>query len=105
RSRLGRKPERPSVAVIVEGLDAHRIPGAEQALAPAVPEREGEISGQAACARTSPMGVGPDQEVRVGVVAGMMQPSLERCPQLDAIVDAAVQDQAQVSRLVAQGLA
>src|SRR5439155_10510597 len=93
-----------SVGAVVKRADPQRVSGAEESAAPAVPDRECEITDDSDGATLAPEGIGLQHELRVGVRPKMDTRGSQRCGELRAVVDPSVENKAQCSALVEQRL-
>ena len=91
--------------VVVEGLDAEVVPGAEQGLLGLVPDGKGEHAPQLGQHPLAPLLVAVEQDLGVRVVGGEGVARLHQLSaQLHEVVDLAVEHHGQVFILVEHGL-
>ena len=101
---LGRERERATVVDVDERLDPVAVAAAEQHAAPRVPERERPHPVEAVEAVLAPLLVRVHDDFRVGVRAEAVAVRLELAPQLDEVVDLAVEGDPDRPVLVAERL-
>ena len=101
RLDLGGQVQRAAVVRVVEGLDAEAIPGGEERVVGAVPEREGELAAQVAQAGRAEVLVEVQGDLAVGAGAEAVAPAFEVALDALEVVELAVDDDLQ--RLVLAG--
>ena len=90
RLRLGREREQSFRLEVVEGLHAHRIPGAEQLIDPRIPQRKREIADDMLDAARSPSVVCVGNQFGIGYAGSVAD--MHRRDQVRAVVDSRLSD-------------
>jgi len=94
---LGREGDAVRGGDGIERLDAEAVARRKQARLPRVPDQEGPHAPEAAQAILAPLGVGREQHLAVGAAAEGVAACLHLLPQLEVIVDLAVEDEVEAA--------
>ena len=97
RLRLGGEADPLAAHGVAERLDPEAVAGEDEAPATAVPEPERPHAVEMLEAIRAPLGVRVEDDLRVGLGAELRPLSLELAPQLDIVVDLAVEGEPQIA--------